>query len=482
MSADLICMGLDLGTGGARAVAMNFRGDLVAEGRADFPAAAARVQGPRVEQDPLAWTAAAEAALRGATGRLPAGCEIVGIAVDATSGTFLLADENDRPLTPGVMYNDMRAAAETPEAADAVHDALSPYGIQVATAFALPKLLHLARHEPEVFRRCRRVIHQTDWIVGSLCGRYDVTDVSTALKTGIEPASLQWPGTIESQLGIPRQLLPEVVLPGTPLGSVTPEAAAATGLPVGVRVVAGATDGIAGCLASGAREPGHLNVTLGTTLIFKAISPQPLLDPDGVVYNHRHPAGGYLPGAASSTGAEWVERFFRGEDLERLGREAATQLPTRQTVYPLVKTGERFPFACATAAGFGLEQIGDPVEKFAAGMEGTAILERLGIDRLEHLGLRIGPTVYATGGAVAGETWLRIRAAVSGRTYSVPRYPQCAVGAAVLAAMPHVGSCREAVAAVVRPGRTVDPEPHLAAAYAERLERFRAALHERGYL
>jgi sugar (pentulose or hexulose) kinase len=249
-----------------------------------------------------------------------------------------------------------------------------------------------------------------------------------------------------------------------------------------VPVVAGATDGLAGCLASGAKEPGDLNVTLGTTLIFKAISPQPLLDPDGVVYNHRHPAGGYLPGAASSSGAEWVEAFFRGEDLERLGREAAARLPTRQTVYPLVKTGERFPFARATAAGFGWEQIDDPVARFAAGMEGTAFLERLGIDRLEHVGLRIGPTVYATGGAVAGETWLRIRAAISGRTFSVPQYPQCAVGAAVLAAMPHLGGCREAVAALVRAGRMVEPEPRLAATYSEPLERFRTALRERGWL
>ena len=482
MSANLICMGVDLGTGGARAVAMDFQGRLVAEGRADFPAAASRVEGPCVQQDPLAWRATAEAALRDATARLPARCEIVGIAVDATSGTFLLCDEDNRPLTPGVMYNDMRAAAETPEAADAVCDALAPYGIQVATAFALPKLLHFARHEPAVFRRCRRVVHQTDWIVGALCGRYDVSDVSTALKTGVDPASLQWPEPIEFRLGIPHRLLPEVVLPGTPVGHVTAEAAAATGLPAGVPVVAGATDGIAGCLASGAKEAGDVNLTLGTTLTFKAISPQPLLDPDGVVYNHRHPAGGYLPGAASSTGAEWVEKFFRGENLERLGREAAARLPTRQIVYPLVKTGERFPFACTMAAGFGLDEIDDPTVRFAAGMEGTAFLERLGIERLEQLGLRTGATVYATGGAVAGETWLRVRAAVSGRTYSVPRYPQCAVGAAVLAAMPHVGSCREAVAALVRPGRTVEPEPRLAAAYVEMLERFRAAMQERGWL
>jgi sugar (pentulose or hexulose) kinase len=482
MREKLIAIGLDLGTGGARAVAMDFQGQMIAEGRADFPVAASRVDGPRVEQSPQAWTTAAETALRELASGLPAGHQIVGLAVDATSGTFLLADEDDQPLTPGVMYNDLRATDQAKEAAEAVRQTLAPYGIEVAAAFALPKLVWFARHEPDVFRRCRRVVHQTDWIVGRLCGRYDVTDVSTALKTGVEPATLQWPEAIESRLGIPRSLLPEVVLPGTPIGQLTGDAAAATGLPVGTPIVAGCTDGTAGCLASGAKQRGDLNVTLGTTLVFKAISAQPLLDPAGAIYNHRHPAGGFLPGAASTTGGEWIGMHLAGQDLDALGRRAARRLPSGHSAYPLVKTGERFPFACPTATGFGLEQLADPAERFAAGMEGVAFLERLGIERLEQLGLDVGPTVYATGGGVAGETWLRIRAAVNGRAYCTPRYPQCAVGAAVLAAMPHEGGSARAVAAIVRPGQTVEPDPALVEAYTQPRERFLAALRERGYV
>jgi sugar (pentulose or hexulose) kinase len=235
-------------------------------------------------------------------------------------------------------------------------------------------------------------------------------------------------------------------------------------------------------LASGARQLGDLNVTLGSTLVFKAISAQPLLDPAGAVYNHRHPAGGFLPGAASTTGGEWVGTYLAGEDLDALGRRAARQLPSGHIAYPLVRSGERFPFACSTATGFGLDRIADPAERFAAGMEGVAFLERLGIERLEQLGLGVGPTVYATGGGVASETWLRIRAAVMGRTYCTPRYPQCAVGAAVLAAMPHWGGCGQAVAAIVRAGQTVEPDPALAEAYAQPREQFRAALQERGYV
>ena len=469
-------------------MAMDLTGRVAAAGRAEFPAESKRCDGVRVEQDPHAWTAAAQAALHEMTAALPAGNKIVGIAVDATSGTFLLADVRNRPLAWAVMYDDLRATVEAPGVAECLRGTLQPYGIEIAAAFALPKILHLSATQPAMFHGCCRVIHQTDWIVGMLCGRYDVTDISTALKSGADPGTLTWPEAIERDLGLPRDRFPEIVLPGTPIGAVTPAAAAATGLPAGTPVVAGCTDGTAGFLASGAAGPGDMNVTLGTTLVLKAVAARPLLDPAGAVYNHRHPAGGYLPGAASSTGGGWISEHFGKADLDQLGRQAAELLPTGRLVYPLLRTGERFPFAAPSARGFGLEETapGHPrsrvVELFAAGMEGTAMIERLGIERFESLGLGVGPTIYATGGAAAGETWLRIRAAVMRRTYAVPRQPECAVGAAVLAAAAYLGDFARTAQGLVRIGRRVEPEPRLAAAYDEQFQKFQAELQRRGYL
>jgi sugar (pentulose or hexulose) kinase len=319
-------------------------------------------------------------------------------------------------------------------------------------------------------------------VIGGLCGRYDVTDISTALKTGADPGQLAWPAAIEERLGVSRELLPEIALPGALVGQVTQQAAMATGLPAGAPVVAGCTDGAAGCLASGASDIGDLNSTLGTTLVFKAISASPLIDPHGAVYNHRHPAGGFLPGAASSTGGDWIPQRLPDQDLDALSRQAASLLPTSRIVYPLVKSGERFPFEHPSAAGFGWEGVPSPAECFAAGMEGVAFLERMGVERLERLGLNIGDTVYATGGGAANPTWLRVRASANRRTYAVPKHAECAVGAAVLAAMPHLGGCSQAIAAIVREGRRVDPDPELADAYDLQFERFRAALRERGYV
>jgi D-ribulokinase len=478
----LLAVGVDIGTGGVRALAIDLTGRIVAAGRANLPAFGKRIEGVLAEQDPQAWTIASQTALKSVTAALPTGSKIVGIVVDATSGTFLLADAQNRPLGPAIMYNDLRATAEVPRAAEALRNTLGPYGIEIAAAFALPKILHLAATQPEVFGQCRHIIHQTDWLVGMLCGQYDVTDISTALKTGANPETLAWPEPIFSDLGLPRGILPKVVLPGTPIGEVTPIAASTTGLPVGTPVVAGCTDGTAGCLASGAAAVGDFNATLGTTLVFKAVAAEPLVDPSGALYNHRHPAGGFLPGAASSTGGAWIPEHFAAANLDQLGSQAAALLPTRRLVYPLTTIGERFPFAVPTARGFGLADIATAAERFAAGMEGTAYIERLGIERLESLGLPVGQTIFATGGATASDTWLRIRAAVMRRIYAVPEQPECAVGAAVLTAAAFFGDFARATQTLVRIGPRVEPDMQLAAAYDQEFIEFKAELHRREYV
>jgi sugar (pentulose or hexulose) kinase len=470
-----VVVGLDMGTGGARAIAMNLSGDIRAEGSARLPANATTVAGPCVEQNPLAWSSVAQQALRAMTSQLPAGTQILGLAVDATSGTFVFMDRHGQPASPGYMYNDQRATDVAAEVAAALDHTLSAYGIQIAVSFALPKIVHLLRQKPAWASAGHRIVHQTDWLVGMLCGDYETTDISTALKTGADPGTLSWPAAIE-QLGIPHSMLPRLVLPGTELGKVTATAEAQTGIPRGTPIVAGCTDGTAGLLASGAKEVGDLNVTLGTTLVFKAIAPQPLLDPAGAIYNHRHPAGGYLPGAASSTGAEWIEAWLPGADLNELGQQVLARLPSDAIAYPLVKVGERFPISWPTARGFGLDTLADPVLRFAAGMEGVAYLERMGIERFEQLGLPIGATIYSTGGGVASEAWLRIRASVSRRALAVPTHAGCCVGAAVLAAMPTLGSCAAATTQLVRLGRTVEPVPEWSDRYERQYQRFREML------
>jgi len=479
-----LSIGIDVGTTGVRAMAASLDGEMVAAVQCDFPAGTTRCEGPTVEQSPHVWTETVWHVLHQLGAILlrekpiP---EVVGIAVDATSGTFLLLDHAHSPITPGILYSDLRAADLCAEAQNALRDVLQPYGIGIAPAFALCKLLFIKRNNPELIDRCRSVVHQTDYIVGMLTGCFEVTDVSSALKTGVNPGTLEWPAEIEHTLGLPLDRFPRVRPSGEVIGYLTDAAAGQSGLPRGIPVVSGCTDGTAAAVASGIKAPGDLNVTLGTTLVFKGGSESPLVDTGERIYNHRHPDGGYLPGAASSAGAGWVRTATSDVSLPHLEAQAAERIPTGRYVYPLETEGERFPFSCPTAKGFGLTEITDVAERFAAGMEGIAYLERMGIGVLESLGLLRTNATHATGGATKNDLWLRIRAAVSRRSMLVPQNPASAFGSAILAGAPRLGSCRDAQNQMVRVRHCVDPDERLALAYDEGYVAFRDALAQRGY-
>jgi len=480
-----VTLGIDVGTSGMRAVAVSLTGEVIAVAHCDFPSDATCHDMGRVEQDPAVWSPSLWNVLREISStlkKLSPLPKIVGIAVDATSGTFLLLDRNFIPMTPAILYNDLRGAQFCQEAQQALGAVLQPYGITIAPAFALCKLLFLREHQPQLLEQCRRIVHQTDYIVGLLTGNFDVTDVSSALKTGVNPATLEWPAEIERKLGLPTDRLPQVRLSGEVIGRVTEEAAKRSGLAPGIPVVSGCTDGTAAAIASGIRASGDLNVTLGTTLVFKAVSASPLHDPEGRVYNHRHPDGGYLPGAASSAGAGWVKELASHADLQQLESEATACIPTGLCVYPLPTEGERFPFSCPRAKGFGLSDIADLPRRFAAGMEGIAYLERMGIEVLEALGLPHSQVTYATGGATRNELWLRIRAAITGRVMLLTENPESAFGAAILAAVPRFGSCRAAQEKMVRIHKRIEPEQRLTLDYEQGYEGFCRELENLGYI
>src|SRR6056297_803513 len=99
MPGDRLFLGLDLGTSGARAVAIDGAGAVAASGRAALADIGAN---PR---DPAVWWGAAEAALRQALAAIDP-TRVAALAVDGTSGTMLPVAGDGSPLAEGRMYND----------------------------------------------------------------------------------------------------------------------------------------------------------------------------------------------------------------------------------------------------------------------------------------------------------------------------------------------------------------------------------------
>jgi D-ribulokinase len=388
-------LGIDIGTGGVRALAATESGAAAAAASAPLEPAVLAPQEGRHEQPPDAWWQATCRATAAVIDRLRAAGfareQLAAVSLDGTSGTLVAVDAAGRPLRPAMMYNDPRAASEAEQLNVAAGEFCEKLGYRFAASYALAKIAWLRRHEPEVFARTARFVHQTDYAMGRLAGDFAVTDYSNALKTGYDLLDECWPAWIEDELGI-MDRVPRVVPPGTPVGEVSRMAAAETGLPAGLPVVAGATDGTAAFLASGVCREGDYNATLGTTLVFKGLSRRLCRHPQGLVYCHKLPGGWWLPGAAGNVGCQWIAALFPGCDERAMDQAAANLLPTLGLAYPLVGTGERFPFLSATAQGF-LPESADPIARFAACLQGTAMVERLGYEVLDNL-------TGASGGAV----------------------------------------------------------------------------------
>ena len=264
-------------------------------------------------------------------------------------------------------------------------------------------------------------------------------------------------GRRRTRSACPRALLPRVVCAGTALGEVCTAAARASSIPAGTPVIAGMTDSCAAQIAAGALGEGDWNSVLGTTLVLKGASAREIRDPSGVLYCHRSPDGGWLPGGGSSTGAGVLTAHFPGRDLDELGGRARAHEDTEVLAYPLVSRGERFPFAAPRAEAFMLGSPAGEAEHFAALLLGVALVERLCFDAVDLLGAPTGGELTLTGGATRSRAWCQLRADVLGRPVRLVEQPEAAVGMAILAAA--AASGRGVGVARRRPARAAASRP-----------------------
>lgn len=496
-TTDPIYLGIDLGTGGVRAVAVTTDGEVVAEGQYTLSADSVRQQDDRHEQDADTWLVGTQMAMAQLEVALLEGgrwlSSVAAIAIDGTSGTIVPVDQFGYPWAPALMYNDGRASAEAEELTAIARQSGSD--ITIAPSYAAARIRWFQKHQPDVFANTHCFAHQADYVQWFLLGhrcpdaRTPIqtplsTDYSNALKTGYDLNKEGWPDWWTAIEGI-KDRLPDVVPPGTVVGVIDEVIARSSRLSPDTKIITGCSDGTAGFLASGAKNVGDDNTTLGTTLVFKRIADKPVNNE--LVYSHKLPGGRWLPGAASNTGGEWIRQQFGGADLAALDAQAKAILPIDVLAYPLARTGERFPFRSADATAFIQTDtnlnINDTAIRYAAMLQGTALFERLCYEQLDRetgTNSTEAGDIYATGGGAKSDVWLQLRADVTGRTIHVPAYPESAFGAAVLAASGATGTpLRDMIDQMVRIERTFTPDPNVRVRYDNLYEKFKAAMRER---
>ncbi|WP_417711170.1 FGGY-family carbohydrate kinase [Roseibium aggregatum] len=412
MTSSPLFVGVDIGTSGIRAAAVGPDGTVLGLGRARIGA------DDHIRRDPAMWERALHACFRdlGQTVDLSA---IAGICVDGTSGTVLALDGKGQPNGHALMYNDAVENQRIPSEIAAVAPSQSAaHGASSALARAIE-----LQDRPGV----ARIVHQADWIAEQLAGTPVPSDESNALKTGYDPVSRTWPDWL-GETSIRRDLLPEVV----PTGTVTARTGGTFGLPTGIPIVAGMSDGCASFLATGAKRPGDGVTVLGTTLTLKLLCDGPLFAPEYGIYSHRI-GDLWLAGGASNSGGAALLAHFDLDQMANLTARIDPETPCELDYYPLPRPGERFPINDPKLSPRVTPRPEDDAAFFKGLLTGIAGIEKLGYQRLVELGAPALTSVRTVGGGADNPVWTRIRL----KLIDVPAEPvfskEAAVGSALVA-------------------------------------------------
>jgi D-ribulokinase len=436
--------GIDLGTTGIRGMVTDSAGNIIVNVQEVIPWEALyqgcdNLAAGWHEQNPKSWVETFYRVLTKIANELKkVGCaprEIEAICTDSTSGTILAVDESAKILTSAVMYNDLRSQGEAKTIQPVAEEFSRKIGYKFNASFSLPKLLWIKENTPMIFKRTHKFLHANDFLVGLLSDEFFHSDSSNCLKTGYDFIDNKWPAFIE-ELGIPLEKLPEVVPSGKVVAKTSVKLEELTGWSSGISIVSGATDSTMALIASGASHYQDIFSSLGTTLVTRVLTRELIRDPLGRIYCHILPGKKriYLPGGASSVGAECLQTYFLNINFKEYDRRALEYFPTSALTYPLVKKGERFPFINPNAEHFYIGPQENEFQRYTAYLQAVAFVERLSLEVFEELGIKMGDCVYTIGGATKSEPWLQIRADVLRKTIYRPKVIEAAFGAAILAA------------------------------------------------
>ena len=384
-------LGIDFGTSGARGVVIDSSGSILAEVRYPFEMS--------LESDLIkCWRNALFSLIEQLSKGLRG--EINRIAINGTSSTVLLCDGEGNPVDAPLLYNDARGAGMREE----LKNVAPPNHTVLSATSSLVKLLWMMQL-PSV-TKAKYFLHQADWLGFLLHGKLGVSDYHNALKLGYDVEALHYPEWINRlQLSIQ---LPEVVIPGNPVGELRSDIAAKYNFPKNCVVCAGTTDSIAAFIASGASSTGEAVTSLGSTLVLKLLSRTRVDNSQYGIYSHRF-GNLWLTGGASNTGGAVLKQFFSNEELEKLSQEIDLTKSSGLDYYPLLEAGERFPINDPNLLPKLEPRPNNKVEFLHGLLESMSRIEARGYELLQEFGADKLTKVYTAGGGAKNQVWSEIR-------------------------------------------------------------------------
>lgn len=454
-------LGIDTSTTSSKALLVDESGQV--RGVASAPHS---LQTPRPlwsEQDPTEWWGAVCLAIRAVMADTGVTAEQIGaVGLTGQMHGLVILDVAGQVIRPAILWNDQRTSAEC----DLIHERIgrekfiSITGNVALTGFTAPKILWVARNEPEAYRRIAHILLPKDYIRYRMSGEYAMDKADGAGTVLFDLKKRDWSAEVAAALDIRMEWLPRT-FEGTEVTSrVSAQAAEACGLKAGTPIVAGGGDQAAGAVGVGAVEAGIVALTVGTSGVVFAPTSAPLIEPDGRLHAFCHAAPGlwhFMGVMLSAAGSlQWYrDTLTPGMPFDDLLAEAVTVPAGAEGLqFMPYLSGERTPYPDPLARGgfVGLTLRHGRGHMTRAVLEGVAYGLKDSFELIRSAGSGPVTQVRASGGGTKGKLWREIMASVLGvELVTVNTAEGGAFGAALLAGVaggcwPDVQSaCRAAV-------------------------------------
>ncbi len=478
-----LLLAVDVGTGSVRAALVDLHGRILA-----FRAREHDQIVPAfgwAEQRPADWWDGAASSIRGVLEDVPdAARRVLAVAACGQMHGTVLIDADGLPTLDSVqLWNDKRPAAEVAAFA-AAHDIAALWPLTAnppAVSWPGFKLQWIARHQPEALARAATLLMPKDYINFRLTGVRGMDESDASCTYLFDAQTHRWSAELAARLGIDTALLPPVHAAHDILGTVTPAAAAATGLRAGTPVATGTADFAATLLGSGVSATYRGSDITGTSTLVTAHCSAPVRDT--IVSNMRTADSGWGAFTVLDAGGDsmrWARRVLHRNEAtydDIVALAEAVPANADPLIFLPFLNGERLGGAKnARAQFFGLTSRHEAGHLHRAVMEGVAFAAKRNLALLEAQTGRIDCIVASAGGAKT-PLWLDIKASIYGRTLLVPAEAEAGVtGCAMIAARAGgaVADWEAARARFVRFGAEIAPNPAWQDSYARLAEVFDA--------
>jgi xylulokinase len=470
-----VYLGIDIGTSSVKAVLVDEHHAIVAQ--ASDSLVVSRPQPGFSEQEPDSWWHATVNAVRALPAPARAAVRSVGLSGQMHGATLL--DERDRPLRPAILWNDGRSGRECVDLERREPNARAITGNVMMPGFTAPKLLWVARHEPEVFKRTSTVLLPKDFVRLKMTGE-KFSDMSDASGTAwLDVGKRDWSDALLSATGLSRTNMPTLLEGTGASGTLTAVAAAELQLPR-VVVAGGGGDNAASAVGLGVVSPGQAFLSLGTSGVLFVVTDRFRPNPDRAAHAFCHclPERWHQMAVLLSAASvlDWVAQLTGQTDLPRLVESARASGIGHQSPFFLpYLSGERTPHNDPHARGvfFGIRPDTKAADLTGAVLEGVALAFADGLDVLVEKGGAVGD-ITVTGGGARLPYWGELLAAALNRsmTYRSGGEVGAALGAARLARLALGKERPEDVCLAPCVERVVQPDSGLAALLADRRRTF----------